>query len=188
MSDPATSDKATSDTPTFATVEQVPGLTDAKQIARAALARAKAAARAKGLRPGTPSRRTVVPGSFSGAGPSDRDPTMVGDVVERLLRQRGWTQEVNVGGVFGRWAEVVGPDIAEHCTPVAYADGELTVQTDSTAWATQVRLLIPQLVGRLAKDLGEGVVTQVTVLGPKGPGFGRGRRTVPGRGPRDTWG
>jgi hypothetical protein len=26
------------------------------------------------------------------------------------------------------------------------------------------------------------------VLGPQGPGFGKGRRSVKGRGPRDTWG
>jgi len=41
---------------------------------------------------------------------------------------------------------------------------------------------------RLEDDVGEGVVRDVLVLGPAGPGFKRGPRSVPGRGPRDTYG
>ena len=44
----------------------------------------------------------------------------------------------------------------------------LTVQCDSTAWATQLRLLAPQLVARLNEDLGQGTVRLIKVLG-RGP-------------------
>ena len=59
---------------------------------------------------------------------------------------------------------------------------------DSTAWATQVRLLAPQLVRRLNAELGDGTVRRVKVRGPAPPRQ-RGAWRVPGgRGPRDTYG
>jgi predicted nucleic acid-binding Zn ribbon protein len=157
------------------------------EVAREALNRAKAAAR--GLRPGRPVRRSpLAEPHISGSGPSARDPQLASDVLGRLLRDKGWVADVSVGGVIGRWRDVVGDEIADHCTPETFENKVLVVRADSTAWGTQVRLLVPTLLRRLAEEVGEGVVEQVTVLGPAGPGFRRGPRSVRGRGPRDTWG
>jgi predicted nucleic acid-binding Zn ribbon protein len=164
-------------------------LTPPSEVAREALNRAKAAARARGLRPGSPSRRSPLAEPHSTSkGPGARDPRTLSDVVGRLLRDKGWTQEVSVGGVIGRWREVVGDQVADHCVPETFEDKVLVVRTDSTAWATQVRMLTPTLLRRLAEEVGEGVVEQVQVLGPAGPSFRRGRRTVKGPGPGDTYG
>ncbi|GAB4087292.1 hypothetical protein GCM10028784_39220 [Myceligenerans cantabricum] len=164
-------------------------VTPPEEVARAALNRAKAAARAKGLRPGSPARRSpLAEPRKETKGPNARDPQLLGSVVGRLLWEKGWTQDVSVGGVVGRWREVVGDDVAEHCTPVTFEDKVLVVRADSTAWATQLRLLVPNLLRRMAEEIGEGVVEEVSVLGPAGPGFRRGPRSVRGPGPRDTWG
>jgi predicted nucleic acid-binding Zn ribbon protein len=91
----------------------------------------------------------------------------------------------------GRWAQIVGPDIAAHCTPEQFAEAEavLTVRCDSTAWATQLRLLARQLVARLNHELGHGTVRVIRVLGPSAPERRYGRLRAPGsQGPRDTWG
>jgi predicted nucleic acid-binding Zn ribbon protein len=164
-------------------------LTPPAEVARAALNRAKAAAAARGIRPGQePRRRTPLEPPRGSAGKDGRDPRLVADTLAALVRDRGWTQDLSVGGVIGRWRDVVGDQVADHCEPEAFDDGVLTVRTDSTSWATNLKLLAPQLLRRLADDVGEGVVTEVRVLGPAGPGFKRGPRSVPGRGPRDTWG
>ena len=116
------------------------------------------------------------------------DPQRLGQAIGGLLDQRGWQQRAAIGSVFGRWAEIVGPDLAAHTSPDSFADGELAVTADSTAWATQVRLLAPQLVRRLAAELGDGTVRRVKVRGPEAPRQ-RGAWRVPGgRGPRDTYG
>ena len=116
------------------------------------------------------------------------DPQRLGQAIGGLLDQRGWQQRAAIGSVFGRWAEIVGPDLAAHTRPDSFADGELAVTADSTAWATQVRLLAPQLVRRLAAELGDGTVRRVKVRGPEPP-RSRGAWRVPGgRGPRDTYG
>lgn len=166
----------------------------AAQAARAAVARARAAASARGLRPGAAgryparSRRRVAGERPSASGPDDRDPQAFGAGLERLVADRGWTVDLAVGGVLGRWPQVVGQQVAGHCSPESFEDGVLVVRADSTAWATQVRLLVPTLLRRLSEELGEGVVEQLQVRGPAAPSWRKGSRTVRGRGPRDTYG
>jgi predicted nucleic acid-binding Zn ribbon protein len=170
----------------------------ALEVAREALASARAEARRRGFRPGrSPGggpggaagrRRRVPDETMSGAHPDERDPQPLGSTVDRLLVERGWETDAAVGGVMGRWAVIVGAEVAEHTEPVSFEDGVLVVQADSTAWATQIRLLSTTLLARLAAELGAGVVTAVRVLGPSGPSWKRGRLAVRGRGPRDTYG
>jgi predicted nucleic acid-binding Zn ribbon protein len=167
------------------------GLTPASEVARAALNRARAAALARGAAPGRPVRRAIAgerPRGRAGAPSDGRDPVLLGDTLARLAVERGWRDELSVGGVVGRWREVVGEQIADHCTPEVFSDGRLVVRADSSSWASQVRLLVPQLLARLEKEVGPDVVSEVQVLGPSGPGWVRGQRRVRGRGPRDTYG
>ena len=125
---------------------------------------------------------------YSGPAPDDRDPQPISAAVDELVGDRGWKQPLAIGGVEGRWAEIVGTDIAEHCAPELFEAGRLTVRADSTAWATQLRLLAPTVLARLNDDLGGGTVTHLQVLAPKGPSWKKGRLRVKGRGPRDTYG
>lgn len=138
------------------------------------------------------SRRGRRPGddiAMSGAHPDARDPQRIGAEVDRLVDDHGWSLDLQIRGVFGRWEEIVGPEIADHSTPETLTDGTLIVRTDSTAWATQLRLLAPSVVRRLNSELGDGTVTVVDVRGPHAPSWKHGRRGLrDGRGPRDTYG
>ena len=138
----------------------------------------------------TPSRRRrPTPPRSSGAHPDDRDPQLLDATIGRLISDQGWSTEVRVHGVFGQWERIVGAEVAAHCAPEAFADGRLTVRTDSTAWATQMRLLAATVVRRLNEELGHGTVTVIDVRGPSAPSWKHGPRSVrDGRGPRDTYG
>lgn len=155
---------------------------------------ARAAARAAAASPGAPARRRSTrprrtPPKSSGARPDDRDPQLLDDALGRLVANQGWEVDLKVQGVFGRWAELVGTEVADHCTPESFDDGRLVVRTDSTAWATQLKLLAPSVVRRLNEDLGHGTVTVIEVLGPHLPTWTKGRLSSrDGRGPRDTYG
>lgn len=179
-----------------------PGAPDGVDAARAALNRVRQAAEARGeVRsratgplvadpraaqggwvPGR-SRRRTTPGGYSG-----RDPQGLGAVVNRMVAERGWNSPVAVGSVMSRWAELVGPEISAHCIPESFEGTDLRVRCDSTAWATQLRLLSSSLLDRFRRELGEGVVTRIQVLGPAAPSWRKGPRHVRGRGPRDTYG
>ncbi|NNG20129.1 DUF721 domain-containing protein [Naumannella sp. ID2617S] len=124
----------------------------------------------------------------SGAHPDDRDPQLLGPALKGLMRQQGWDTQVNVHLLLANWPALVGSINAEHSQPEAYADQVLTIRAESTTWATQLRLFAPQLVARLNDELGQGTVTRVNVIGPTAPSWKHGRRSVKGRGPRDTYG
>ncbi len=163
------------------------GLDLARSIARGLAGARRTAKKRTPPRPGQRMRR--VEATTSGAHPDDRDPQLLDSTIGRLIAEQGWGTDVRVHGVFSRWEHLVGRDVALHCTPEAYADGKLTVRTDSTAWATQMKLLAPTVLRRLNGELGDGTVTLIDVLGPTGPSWKRGLRSVrDGRGPRDTYG
>jgi predicted nucleic acid-binding Zn ribbon protein len=173
--------------------------------AREALAAARAQARARSGAPATSTpgrgetRTQPVPiegpeGNRTRGGAAGRrvrrdDPQPLAAAIGGLIDTEGWSLAAATGSVFGRWAEIVGPELADHTQPEKLRDGELTVVADSTAWATQVRLLAAQLVRRLNLELGAGTVQRVKVVGPatapRRPGEWRVRG---GRGPRDTYG
>lgn len=162
-------------------------------LARVALRAAKEQAKARGAAAQQKKQARRGGGLRSGARADGRDPLPLGAAINRLITERGWETPAAVGGVMGRWPQIVGEDLAKHCVPLRYdedpAERVLTVQCDSTAWATQLRLLAPRLVARLNEDLGQGTVRVIKVLGPGGPRRGYGPLRAPGSvGPGDTYG
>ena len=171
-----------------ATEHDEAGLDLARTIARslAGAARPRPSGNQRGRRTG---RGRPRPAQASGSHPDDRDPQLLDTTIGRLIADQGWDTDVRVHGVFAHWDRMVGPEVAAHCSPEAFAEGRLTVRTDSTAWATQMRLLAGTVVRRLNEELGDGTVTVIDVRGPSGPTWKHGPRSVrDGRGPRDTYG
>lgn len=168
-----------------------PGVGDADDAAAAALLRARAAARDRGLRPGLKpigTRRRPGMGTAPGQRRDGRDPELLGDQMDRLLSDRGWKVDVAVGSVMGRWNDIVGNEVAQHCTPVTFEMGILTVRADSTAWTTQLQLLESSIMARLEGEVGKDTVTALRIVGPSAPSWSKGPRRSLGPGPRDTYG
>jgi predicted nucleic acid-binding Zn ribbon protein len=137
-----------------------------------------------------PARRRTDPDeqTWSGPGPDARDPAPLAASVEDLVRDRKWEDTLREAGIPARWPELVGAEIADHCRPDRLDRGELTCIAESTAWATQIRLLAPTILTRLRAELGPGVVVKLRVHGPTAPDWRHGPLRVTGRGPRDTYG
>jgi len=164
-------------------------------LVRRTLEEARAAARARGQDAGrgraTPAAPRRVAGQrrrWSGPGPDVRDPQPLGTVARDLAKKRGWSPHVAEGTVLGQWPTVVGHQISDHATPTALKDGVLSVTAESTAWATQLRIMQAQLLAKIAAAVGNGVVTSVKITGPAAPSWRKGPRHIAGRGPRDTYG
>ncbi|MFI5959575.1 DUF721 domain-containing protein [Cryptosporangium sp. NPDC051539] len=164
------------------------------QLARAALDAARAAGRTYTTKPGGPKPRQAGDGQspkrrrWSSAGPDPRDPQPLGRLVSRMVADRGWDRATAEARVLGDWPSLVGPEIASKSRPVQLKDGELTLQAESTAWATQLRLLSTKILGLLSSEIGPNVVRKIRVHGPAAPSWKRGPISVRGRGPRDTYG
>lgn len=163
----------------------------AVDAASASLARDRARAAEAGLRPGSPAqrRRRVGSGGTARGRRDGRDFGLIGEQIEAMVAERGWDVDVAVGSVMGRWEQIVGTEVAAHTVPVTFEDAVLTVRCDSTAWATQLRMMSSHLLQRISADVGAGVVVELRIVGPTAPSWSRGpRRVSDGRGPRDTYG
>ncbi|WP_162891369.1 DUF721 domain-containing protein [Aeromicrobium sp. A1-2] len=117
------------------------------------------------------------------------EPSPLADLLGQVVNDQGWDERLAAQRVFTDWAGIVGPEVAQHSEVIAFDDGEVEVRTDSTAWATQLRMLAPRVVAKLNEQLGDGSVLRIIVRGPQAPSWKKGPRSIRGaRGPRDTYG
>ncbi|MGA1345938.1 MAG: DciA family protein [Ilumatobacteraceae bacterium] len=82
---------------------------------------------------------------------ADDEPIPLSASLDRVVRSLRGPDRHQVGGVFGRWEEVVGEPVAAHVRPLRLDDRVLVVEVDDPAWATEVEFLSAQLRGRLAE-------------------------------------
>lgn len=138
-------------------------------------------------RPRRSGKKPTTPGGFKRA--SKEDPEPLSRFLGKLISEQGWEDNLSAQRVFTDWERIVGAEVAQHCEVVDYEDGQLEIEADSTAWATELRLLAPRIVAKLNEELGQGSVVRLNIHGPKGPSWIKGKRTIRNaRGPRDTYG
>jgi predicted nucleic acid-binding Zn ribbon protein len=98
------------------------------------------------------------------------EPTRLRDLLDASSRKLGFPNAAEVGRVWQRWPEVVGPEVASHAEPTSLRDGVLRVRTDSPVWATEIGYLGPEIVHRVNGAAGRELVNEVRVwTGPPGP-------------------
>jgi predicted nucleic acid-binding Zn ribbon protein len=117
------------------------------------------------------------------------DPQLINDVLNNLIQDREWQSGIAEGNLFANWESIVGAEIAEHTEPIAILEGVLTIRTSSTAWSTQLNLISNDVLASLQASAPGALVEKLSIIGPQGPNWKRGIRTIRGaRGPRDTFG
>ncbi len=127
------------------------------------------------------------PGSSAPFG-NGRDPRGIAEVVDALTTRLGWNSPLARSELLSSWQELVGDETADHSTPTGIEEGVLSVSCDSTAWATQLRLMRAQILTRIAERYPDAGIQTLRFDGPGVPSWKRGPRSIPGRGPRDTYG
>lgn len=149
------------------------------------------AATARGAAPVPRRRRRTVEEAepaWSGPGRDPRDPLVAGEVLDKVLKRRGWQKQISIAALMSEWAQFVGDVNAQHTKPEKYEGGLLIVRAESTTWATALRAMSPLVIRKMNDILGPGTITRLQILGPVAPSWKKGPRSVPGRGPRDTYG
>ena len=163
-------------------------MTDANDEARAVYARFRRIfGDSTGMSRDAKKRAVKLPGSTVPFG-GGRDPEGLGDVIDGLTAKLGWNSPLAQSELLANWAEIAGVETAEHSVPVGIEGGILTVKCDSTAWATQLRLMRSQIGTEIARRYPDAGIESVRFEGPNAPSWKRGPRAIPGRGPRDTYG
>jgi predicted nucleic acid-binding Zn ribbon protein len=117
-----------------------------------------------------------------------RDPITASSTIDSLMEDFRWQSQMEEAELFVRWPEIVGEINAKNTQPENLSNGKLTVRCKSTAWATELRLMQTQILERISSSFPELEIKSISFLGPDAPSWKKGPRSVPGRGPRDTYG
>jgi hypothetical protein len=91
------------------------------------------------------------------------EPRSIKASLDQVARSLGGPDSRSLTGLFGHWADIVGPQLAAHARPVSLTSGVLVVAVTEPGWATQLTYLEGELLGRFRDALGEGVVDRVEV-------------------------
>ena len=126
-------------------------------------------------------RHTAKPKAGKAEWSSARDPQLVGELVESMVQAEAWQDHLSVADLVVRWADMVGQVNAAHCKPVGYNAGVLTIQAESSAWLTALRLGLGTIQSRIDQQLGQGLVTEIRLRGPAGPPHAKGHWRVKGQ-------
>ena len=119
---------------------------------------------------------------------SNRSPKPISTGIDKLIDSLGWQNQLSEADLFMNWAKIVGEKNAEVSNCEDLALGVLKVRCKSSAWATQLSLFKPQFLTQIQELYPQLEVKDLRFVGPNAPSFKRGLRSVPGRGPRDTFG
>ena len=117
-----------------------------------------------------------------------REPVRASSSIEELMTEQDWLGRVEKEALFLDWERLVGSDNAAASQPVSLEKNLMIIQCRSTAWATQLRLLQDQILARVQEQYPDLGVLELRFIGPAAPSWKKGPRSVPGRGPRDTYG
>ena len=116
------------------------------------------------------------------------DPELIAGVLNDLISDRDWDSGLAEGNLFVNWQKIVGDEIAQHAQPISSLDNVLTIQSSSTAWATQLNLIATDLLATIQKDASGVLIEKLAIIGPQTPTWKKGIRTIRNaRGPRDTY-
>ncbi|MBI5162171.1 MAG: DUF721 domain-containing protein [Micrococcales bacterium] len=141
-------------------------------------------------RPGRDARRRAHAAEDESSVPfgRGRDPRGLNAVLDRLTSEMGWESPLARSTLLTEWPGIVGVETAQHAEPIGIEERRLIVRCDSTAWATQLRMMRSAVLARILEQHPLAGVDEVQFLAPAAPSWKRGPRAVPGRGPRDTYG
>lgn len=92
------------------------------------------------------------------------DPRPLSDSLDRVAASLGVPKATTLTSVFTAWESVVGESLAAHTRPQSLVEGVLVVAVEEPAWATQLRWLESDLLGRLGGVAGADAVRRIEVV------------------------
>lgn len=89
------------------------------------------------------------------------NPKRLGDLIPALLEKLGLAQGLHDRRVLERWAEIVGPKIADVTVAERIRDGKLWVSVSHPAWRNELVFMRQELIAKINRDLGGDIVTEI---------------------------
>ncbi|SFM74410.1 DciA family protein [Thermodesulforhabdus norvegica] len=94
---------------------------------------------------------------------TSREPVPVSELVQRLIEK----QPFSLGGVLGRWEDIVGEQVARYAVPVSLKKGVLKIHVLDSVWKHHMELNARDLICKINSRFPVEVVSKLVVkVGP----------------------
>lgn len=97
------------------------------------------------------------------------EPVSIGDAAALVGDELGLAEPRSFARLVDAWSDIVGDTVAQHSRARGVRNGVLAIVVDASAWATQLRFLEADLVERVSRVVGPGVVSAVRISVDAGP-------------------
>lgn len=94
----------------------------------------------------------------------DHDPKPLRDALAEVSHDLGMPAPDALAEVLDAWPTVVGAALAPHARVRSLRDGELTVEVEAPAFATELRFRSEELIGALEQHVGRRVVERLRIV------------------------
>jgi len=91
------------------------------------------------------------------------------DLLQDIFSHAGLEKRFRQGQVMLYWKELVGPANARHSWPLRIQEDVLRVSCSSAAWAQTLSLLRGQILAKIARQYGSGLLKDIHFCGLGGP-------------------
>jgi predicted nucleic acid-binding Zn ribbon protein len=82
-------------------------------------------------------------------------------VVQRVLREYNFTEDIDAYRVFSVWKDIVGEKMADHTKPVRINERVLYVEVDDPLWLTQLKYMKVDILNKIDMRIKKGVLKDV---------------------------
>lgn len=77
----------------------------------------------------------------------------LGQIIRKVLKDRGWENAVDLNRAIAVWAEVVGDRVARNCRAVEIKKNILYVRAKNAAWKSEVSFLKDEILSALNENI-----------------------------------
>ena len=96
-------------------------------------------------------------------GNESETPVPLSRFVEQLLKRIDKPPADVITKVFKSWNEIVGPDVARHCRPVAIDHDCVVVEADEPIWADELRWHSEAILNRIVEEFDNANISRLEV-------------------------
>lgn len=94
----------------------------------------------------------------------NKTPQSLGASLSEFLRSLGIEGRVHEYEVMGRWAEIVGENIADASEPIRVSDGVLLVKVRSSSWRNELVYMKDEILDKIEKMVAKGVIRDIKYI------------------------
>ncbi len=91
------------------------------------------------------------------------DPQALGQLVEKFVEKRRWSFLFETRLVSEVWDRVISTGVKMHCKISSCKGRRLELHADSSVWAQEVSMLVPELTDLLNREAGKTIVEDIVV-------------------------